>query len=228
MAKKQKESTEETLVAVESGLTRAEQYIEENQKSLTLIVVVIALIVVGYMAYGKFIMEPKELAAQKEMFPAQMLFADGKYEEALNGDGSYLGFLYIIDEYASTNAANLAYYYTGLSYLRTGKFDDAISYLKKFSAYDVIVAPLALGAIGDAYMELGNAKEAAAHYAKAAAKNKNNLTAPYFLMKAAGAYENDGNFAKAVEAYSVIKSDYKESQQAGDIDKYLARAKLSK
>ncbi len=219
-----KDPTEEKFGAVEETLSRTEMYIEDNQKKLTIIIAAIAVVLAGYMAFNKYVSEPNEINAQKEIFAAQQYFAKDSFNLALNGDGNYSGFLYIIDNYGRTKAGNLANYYAGISYLRTGDFNSAISYLKDFSSSDAIIAPLALGGIGDAYMELGNTEEAISYYLKAANKSENTLTAPHYLMKAGIAYEIAGNFQKAVETYSVLKKDFSETQQGKLIEKYIARA----
>ena len=47
MATKKKDQTEAGIEGFESALTKTEQYIEDNQKSLTIIVLAITVIVVG-------------------------------------------------------------------------------------------------------------------------------------------------------------------------------------
>jgi len=56
MAKK-KEKPEEVVEVVENTLSRTEQYIEDNQKSLTIIVLAIVVIVGGYLGFKRFIVE---------------------------------------------------------------------------------------------------------------------------------------------------------------------------
>lgn len=218
------EPKEDKFVKLEETLSRTELYIEDNQKKLTIIIVAIALLVAGYMSYNKFVAEPAEYRAQQEIFAAQQYFAKDSFNLALNGDGNYSGFLYIIDNYGRTKAGNLANYYAGICYLRTGDFNNAITYLKEFGSDDVVIAPIALGGIGDAYMELGNTEEAISYYLKAAKESENMLTAPHYLMKAGIAYEIAGNYSKALETYTALKKDYSESQQGRLIEKYIARA----
>jgi hypothetical protein len=46
-----------------------------------------------------------------------------------------------------------------------------------------------------------------------------------FLKKAAIVFEEQQNYSKALDAYQSIKDEYPESTEAGDADKYIARAK---
>ena len=226
MAKKKKEITEAPIEAVEGALSKTEQFIENNQKILSIIVVAIIVIVGGYLAYNKLYLKPLELEVKEQMFVAEQYFEKDSFNLALMGDGNYLGFIDIIDEYSITKGGKLAYYYAGISYLRLGEYDNAIDYLKKFDADDKMIAPVAIGAIGDAYMELGDSDKALSNYLKAANKNKNKLITPIYLMKAAGIYEEMNNYEKALEIYEEIEKEYPKTQEGRKIEKYISRAKF--
>jgi tetratricopeptide (TPR) repeat protein len=109
--------------------------------------------------------------------------------------------------------------------MKKGDFAAAIDHLEDFSTDNDLVGPLATGLLGDAYSESGDIDKAASQYMKAAGQSKNKLTSPIFLKKAGIAFEELKNYGKAADAYEKIKKDYSESQEAGDIDKYIARAK---
>ncbi len=226
MSKKNKEKIEENLEIVEGALTRTERYIEQNQKSLTIIILAIVAIIGGYLAYQKFYVQGLEKKAQAEMFAAERYFELDSFNLALNGDGINQGVLYIIDEYGVTKSANLSHYYAGISYLHLGNFEKAIEYLKGFDSKDVILSALATGAIGDAYVELGDLDEALSFYLKATKINANEFTTPLFLKKAALIHEEKGDFKGALELYTKIKKEYHTSREANDIDKYITRAEL--
>lgn len=219
------DTTEEKIHAVEEALGKTEQFIEKHQK--TILIALGVILVVGFAIYGvkKFYLEPRENEGQEQMFMAQQYFESDSLAKALNGDATYSGFLGIIDDYSGTKAANLSKYYAGMIYLKQGKFQEAIDYLKKFKSDDEIVGSMAAGSIGDAYLELGDKDEALNYYEKAANRKKNDLTSPLYLMRAAFVYEETGNFEKAVELYTEIKKEYPRSQEAMDIDKYIERAK---
>jgi len=227
MAKTKKKDVKDTgFESVENALSKTEQYIEENQKSLTIIVSAIALIVAVYLGYKRFYLAPTEKEAQAEMYMAEKYFEVDSFRLAMEGDGSYLGFLDIIDEYGITKSANLSHYYAGICYLRMGDFEGAIEELKKFDANDVMVATVALGAMGDAYVELGELKEALSFYIKAAARKKNDFTTPIYLKKTGLVYEEMGEYDKAIQMYESIEKEYPQSQEAFDIEKYITAARV--
>ncbi len=213
------------LSNVEETYSKAERYIEENKKSLSIIIGAVIVIVGGYFAFKKLYLAPKEIEAQDQMFTAEQYFSKDSIKLAMNGDGNFPGFKQIIEDYGMTKSANLAHYYLGLCNLKTGKFEDAISELKEFDSDDEILGPLATGAIGDANMELGKTDEAIDFYLKAAKQKSNKFTAPIFLMKAGLAYEETKNYANALKVYEQIKNDYAESTEGRNVEKYIARAK---
>jgi tetratricopeptide (TPR) repeat protein len=226
MAKKQeKDKTEGGIVAVEEALSRTEKFIEGNQKILTIVIGAIIVIVMVFFAFKRFYMAPREKEAMEQMFMAEKYFENDSLSLALNGDGMYPGFLGIIDKYSMTKGANLSKYYAGICYLRTGKYNDAVDYLKSFKGKDQIIGPMAKGALGDAYMELNETAKAAGYYLEAADLKDNEFTTPIFLMKAGMSYELLKDYKKAVEIYERIKFKFPASTEAREIDKYIARAK---
>ncbi|OUV76539.1 MAG: hypothetical protein CBC83_00315 [Flavobacteriales bacterium TMED123] len=221
---KQTDKTDKQFAQIEETLSKTEQYIEDNQKSLTLIVGVIIGIIAIYLSFNKFYLEPLEQEAHADMYMAEMYFQKDSFNLALNGDGQYLGFLDISDEYDLTNAGNLANYYAGLCFLHTAQYEDAIEYLSDFSSEDIIFSALALGGIGDAYLELENNDKALKYYEEAAEHHYNDFITPRYLMKQAIVLEMDGNYQAALAIYNQIKEDYSKTQIGQDIEKYIVRA----
>ena len=225
MSKKNKEVTGDSFENVESALSKTEQFIEDNQKTISIVAIALIVIVGGYWGLKKLYFQPLEKEALNSIYTAQNYFERDSFKLALNGDGNSLGFLDVIDEYSSTKPGKLAKYYAGVCYLHLGDYEQAIDYLSDFSTDDELVDATRNGAIGDANLELGN-KEDAIKFYKKAAKVNSDITAPTYLMKLGILYENMGDKAKAVEAYSEIKHKYSSSPEARSIDKYITRASL--
>jgi tetratricopeptide (TPR) repeat protein len=223
MAKK--EENPQGLKNVEETLTRTEQFLEENYKSL-LIALGVLVVVVGLFYLGKIYLGKRNTEAQSQMYQAERWLEMDSLKLALNGDGNYLGFLDIANNYKMTKAANLAKYEAGICYLHLGQYQDAIDYLSKYSMKDKVIGSIATGATGDAYVELGDLDKGISKYVEAADMAKNTFNTPVFLMKAAQIYELQQKFAEALKLYERIKSDYPESTEGSTIDKYIARVKL--
>jgi tetratricopeptide (TPR) repeat protein len=221
---KQVKEKDEQLIDVEETLSSWEKKIEENKKSYGVILGAIVLVVGLYFAWAKLYVAPQESEAQSQMFYAERYFAIDSLDKAMFGDGNYLGFNDIIEEYGVTSAANLSHYYMGIGYLKKGEYQNAIEHLDKFSSADQIVASIALGAIGDAHTELGNLDEAADYYLRAARKNKNKFSTPIYLLRAGIIYEDLARFGDAIKVYEKIRDEFPETNEGRDIEKYLARA----
>jgi tetratricopeptide (TPR) repeat protein len=223
MAKKGNK-TDDQFAQIEETLSKTEQYIENNQENLVRIVGAIVVVIALFIGYQKLYIAPMEQEAQVDMFMAELYFQKDSFNLALNGDGQYLGFIDIADEYSSTKPGKLANYYAGLSYLNTGDFENAIEYLDDFSSDDIILSSLALGCIGDAYMELEDADNALSYYEDAASYTDNEFTTPRYMLKQAMIHESNGDYADALALYKGIEADYKSSREGNGIEKYIARA----
>ncbi len=226
MAKK-KTKQPDNLQELESALTWTEQFIEDHQNIISYVVGGIILVVVAYLGFHKFYLEPKEKEAQSQMFVAEQYFEKDSFNLALNGDGNYLGFLDIIDGYGITKSSNLAKYYCGISYLHLGQYEDAIDYLSEFKTDDLLLKPITEGAIGDAYLELGDQDKALSQYKKAYNENENEFTSPIYMFKAAKLLENLDELEQALEIYKKIKTDFPESNEARNVEKYIARVQVN-
>jgi tetratricopeptide (TPR) repeat protein len=151
---------------------------------------------------------------------------NNSWNRTINGDGNYLGFLDIAKEYKFTKAGDLARYGAGICNLHLGNYEEAIDFLDKYSKKDKVIGSIAIGATGDAYVELGNLDKGISKYLEAAEFASNSFNTPLFLMKAAELYEMNGKYPDALKLYEKIKEEYPTSTEGSTIDKYIARAKL--
>ncbi len=225
MTKKKTEQVD-NLQELESALTKTEQFIEDNQKIISYVVAGLILVVAVFLGFKKFYVQPQEKEANSQMFMAENYFEKDSFNLAINGDGNYLGFLDIIDDYGITKAANRAKYYTGISYLHLGQYEEALDYLNDFKSDDLLLAPVAEGAKGDAYLELGDSDKALKQYKKAYSEVKNELTTPVYMMKAAKLLESSNELEQALALYQDIKKQFPTSAEATNADRYIARVKI--
>jgi tetratricopeptide (TPR) repeat protein len=225
MAKKKKDVNPQTISSVEETLTRTEQFLEENYKTL-LIVLGVLVVLVGLVWLGKLYLNKRNDEAQSQIYQAERYLEIDSLKLALNGDGNYLGFLDIAKNYKFTNTGNLALYSAGICYLHLGNYQEAIDYLNKYTKKDKVIGSLAIGAIGDAYVELGNTEKGTSKYLEAADYANNSFNTPIFLMKAAELYELSSKYPEALKLYQRIENEYPESTEGMTIDKYIARVKM--
>ncbi len=223
MAKnEEKKDLLENAEALAEKVEGAEHWIEQNPKFVFGVIGAIALVVGGYFGF-RYWNGSQDEQAQKEMFQAVRYFEADSLSLALNGDGNNLGFKQIIEDYAWTDAGNLANFYAGAISLKQANFPLAIFYLGDFSSSDEIIQARAYSLMGDAYMEQKKYEEAATYYSKAADHKPNKFFTPTYLMKAALAYTKSNQNDKAIKAYQRIIDQYWESTEFQNARKYKAK-----
>ncbi|MGJ8592645.1 MAG: tetratricopeptide repeat protein [Aquaticitalea sp.] len=234
-ALEQNSTTAEVFNTLDDSASKTEEWAVKNQNYILIAVGGIALLVLGYLGYNKFVAEPKASEAMNEMFQAQQYFdqavsstaKDSLYNLAIKGGEGKYGMVDIAKEYSGTPAANLANYYAGMAYLNLKDYQNAVKYLEEFSSDDMMLGPIAKGGIGDAFIQLNQPKEALEYYNKAASMNTNDYTTPMYLFKAANVALKLGETQKALDNYKKIKEDFSTSTEASNIDVFIGRAEAS-
>lgn len=217
--------TEQAPIAMDEVLSKSEAFVNKYKVAIIGAVAAIFIFIGGITLYNQYVVEPAEKEAAEALFPAQALFNEGKFQEAIDGDGANLGLIAIADEYSSTKSGNLANAYAGMALAQLGRYEDAINYLKAFDGDDQMVAPAALGTLGNCYAQIGDNDKAISNFLDAANSADNNTISPYYLLQAGIMYEQTGHPNKALDVYEQIKSDYPTSLQAMDIERYINRVK---
>lgn len=184
----------------------------------------------GYLAYKYLVKGPKEEKAVEAIFKAEEYYRLDSLKPALNGDGINAGFLKIISNYGGTKAGNLAKFYAGDIYLKTGDFNNAVKYLKDFSTDAKQIQARAYKLLGDAYAEQGknadaldNYKKAAHHFEKDDANSSEYLfTAAYFADRVLK------NKETAIDLFKELKEKFPRTEKGFEAEKYLAQLGIYK
>lgn len=228
-------TTADVFNSLDAGASKTEEWVQKNQKAIYVGLAAVAIVIIGYLVVDKFLVSPKEEEAANEMFQAEQYLTqalsaeksqDSLFNLALNGGEGKYGFLKIIDEYSGTDAANLAEYFAGTAYLNTGKYKEAVQHLEEFKTEDVSLKASALGATGDAFVQLGgndNLEKGLKYYADAAKVSDNDVFTPRFLFKAAQLSESLKKKEDALKYYTEIKDKYSTSPEGMLIDAYIAK-----
>ncbi|GAA4887078.1 hypothetical protein GCM10023311_08430 [Flaviramulus aquimarinus] len=227
-------TTAEVFNTLDETASKTEAFVEKNQKYIFIIIGVVALVVLGSLGYKEYIAKPKQIAAMNDMFQAQKYFdeavtgtaKDSLYNLALNGGEGKFGMLDIIEEYSGTPSANLASYYAGTAYLRLKDYKNAVEHLGNFKSDDEVLAPLAKGNIGDAFVQLNQPEDALGYYEQAADMRDNEYTTPMYLFKAGAIALDLGKADKALDYFKRIKNDYSNSTEATKVDVFIGKAQV--
>ena len=207
----------------EEIIAKAQDFWTRYQKQITVVLAVVVLAVGGWYAYKNFIVKPNTEKAVDAMFKAEEYYRMDSLQRALNGDGINWGFVRVIKEYGGTDAGNLAHFYAGDCYLRTGDFNNAVKHLKEFSTSEKQVQARAYKLLGDAYSELGNNEDAISNYKKSANHFPEDIhNAAEALLFAALVADKNGKTNEAIEIFKDIKERFPNTQAYNESEKYLA------
>ncbi|WP_338731084.1 tetratricopeptide repeat protein [Mangrovimonas cancribranchiae] len=228
----QDSTTAEVFNTLDETASKTEDWVIKNQKYIFIIIAVVAAVVLGYLGYNQFIAKPKQAEAMNEIFQAKKYFneavtgtaKDSLYTLALNGGEGKLGMVDIASEYSGTKAGNLANYYAGMAYLNLKDYKNAVSYLSDFNSEDEVLAPMAKGGIGDAFVQLNQTEDALSYYEEAAKMRANEFTTPLYLYKAGVTALELNQADKALNFFNKIKEEYPSSTQATNIDVFIGKA----
>lgn len=231
-------TTEEVFDSLDAGANKAEEWFAANQKYIFGVVGALAIGMLLYMGYGKFIKEPSEATAANDMYKAQTYFTDAinatgsvrdsLFNLALNGGEGKYGLLDITNEHSGTNAANLANYMAGMAYLNMNDYQKAVEHLDQFSSKDEVMVANAKGGVADAFVQLNQLEDALGYYEKAIKVGNNDFSAPTFLYKAAVVALELGKKDVAAKYLNRIKDEYKASPEFSKVDALLGKAEATK
>jgi len=208
----------------EEIIAKAQDFWTRYQKQITIALAVVVLAVGGWYGYKNFIVKPKAEKAIDAMYKAEEYYRMDSLQKALNGDGINAGFLKIISNYGGTETAELARFYAGDCYLRTGDFNNAVKQLKEYSTSQKQYQARAYKLLGDAYSELGRNDEAIASYKKAAKHfPEDTYASAEYLFFAASLSDKLGKEKEAIELYKEVKEKFPHTTAASESVKYLAK-----
>ena len=224
------ESTElELEMDSDQVVMKVQGFFEKFGKQLAIGVGTVIVLIGGFYSYKEFIIKPKEEKAAEYLYKAQKFFSQDSSQKVLDGDETTKGVLYVISNFGGTKSANLAKYYAGVSYLKLGKFDKAIEYLKDFNTNAKQVQMAAFGCLGDAYAESGKKEDALDYYIKAGNTfEKDESGSAEYLFRAALLSETIGKEDKALELYKQIKDKFPKSEKGSQVEKYINRLNTEK
>ncbi len=227
MAKQKSDKhSDKNLEGIEQALTRSERFIEENQKILTYVMGGIVLLLLIIIGGNRYYLKPLNEEAAADMFYAERFFEIDSFNLALNGYGTYPGFLNIIEDYSFTKSAKIARYYAGVCFHQLGDHESALEYLGKFRTNDLLVGAAKYSTMGDAYVELGELEDAVEAYRTGVDKYENDFSSPILLKKLGIVYEELGQYDQALEAYRRIQTTYPDTPEGREIKKYIGRVEI--
>lgn len=209
---------------IEEVISRSEDFVARYKWHLLGGIAAVVLIAVGCIYWNKLSNE-KENEASAAMAKAWEMVDNEQAEEALNGDSIHAGLLKLIDQYSSTDQADLGKVRAAQAFVKQGKFKEAIPLIEGFDKGDQMITPAVKGMLGECYANLGEIDKAIDTFKKAAKMASNNSISPHYLIEAGILLESQGKKADALKLYEEVKEKYINSMYYQEIDKYIERVK---
>lgn len=202
---------------------RAWEFFDQNRKLVYAALAGLVLLVVAAIGY---VLYQNEQSAEAEQHLARIVsvYEEGSYQEALDGTIDRLGLIEIAEEYGGTQAGNLAHFYAADALYQLGEYDRAMEHFEAFDASSDFIGASAVAGQAAVYENRGEFEQAGELYRRAAFLYENPLSTPQYLVSAGRAFELAGMFDEAQEAYEVVQDEYPDSEAAGNIEAYIARA----
>lgn len=223
MSKKQQEAPETTgLDELNDSLTTMTNKVQDNRKIIitcSLVVVAIAVIV---LAYVYFFRNPGMQKHNDSIGSADL-------QLALANDSVALKQYMDIADNGSYEPANRAALESAILLYKDGKYEEALKYVEKYSTRDEIIGAGAYSLKGDCLVNLDRLDQAVDAYKKAISiSDSNPAYTPYFIMKLARVYREQGKYADEAKQLEEIQKEYPfyGQQHNIDIDKLVDRARL--
>ncbi len=194
--------------------------VQSNPKVIVWGCIAVAAVVADILIYVYAIRQPGQNAANNALGQADIELLMGndsvalaKYQQVAADHGYDAGNL------ANLNAAIILY--------KEGKYEEAIGYLKNYSASESVIGASAKSLEGDCYVNLKQYPQAIDCFKQAVKISDNNPHyTPAFLLKEATVLREQKDFKAEAAVYEQILKDYPTygSEIGVDIKKYLERA----
>jgi len=133
------------------------------------------------------------------------------------------GLKWIVDNYGSSDAGDVARLYLANAYYFTGQFDEALKQYEKFSGGVDMMKAAAYAGAGACYEAKHDYDRAASSYERAAGVASQSGMVPEYLSLAGRCYGLAGQKEKAVTILKRVKTDFPTSPLAREVDRYIAQ-----
>ena len=214
------EETRTSIDEVNDALTGIGEKVQSNPKVIVWGCIAVAAVVAVILIYVYAIRQPGQNAANNALGQADIELLMGndsvalaKYQQVAADHGYDAGNL------ANLNAAIILY--------KEGKYEEAIGYLKNYSASESVIGASAKSLEGDCYVNLKQYPQAIDCFKQAVKISDNNPHyTPAFLLKEATVLREQKDFKAEAAVYEQILKEYPTygSEIGVDIKKYLERA----
>lgn len=179
--------------------------------------VAIIVLIAGILGFN-YIQGERARQAEELLGGIIMHYEGGDYRTALDGSGETLGLIDLIEQYGGTPSGNMARFYAGDALFRLADYDESLVYFAAFDAKDDIMGASAVAGQAAIYELQQDYRRAGALYRRAAGMEDNKLRTPVYLIAAARAYSEGGQFHEAEEMLEMIIEQYPDTDLQNEVE----------
>lgn len=198
-------------------------FYEENKNKVYIYIGVVAVAIFAVYLYLNYQSDQNKEAGAK-LANVMDLFDNGAFLEAIEGKQgtNLIGLKKIVQDYGSTENGETAKIYLADSYSNLGKLDEALKYYEDYDGDIEMYIAASLAGQAGIYSYRNDYEKAAELYLKASRVSKNNILNPDYMYQAALNYLEAGHKEEAKDLFEAIKDEYKTSDVASQVNRYLA------
>ena len=239
MANNKNNETRTKIDDLNDSLTRAEQKVQDNKKTIMWVSLGVAAVIVLVLIYVYAILRPGQQAADERVGLADnkaLIYELSVSQGMLSDSASTAQLQQIVATYEEAaseghDGGNRAKLMTAIYAYRAGDYQKALTMLEDYDRQDKVIGATSKSLEGDCYVNLDKLPEALDCYKEALSIcDENPMIAPYFLLKQATVYRAQKNFEAEADVYQTLIDKYPVYgvEHQIDFEKYLARAQASK
>lgn len=202
-------------------LKNLKQLFEKHQKQILIGLGALAVIIVLIITYLNRV-ELNNQKASVSLFKISKAYEAGQYRNAVDGNEALgiEGLKSIVEQYSGTNNGELARIYLANCYLFLGIIDSAKIHYDDYSGNSDLHQATAYAGYASCIEKEGKFKEAAEYFMKAVKVEKVNPSIPDYYYYAGINFFNAGENEKALEIFTKIKNEFKNTIAHQEGEKY--------
>lgn len=202
--------------------SKALEFVDTYSKQIIIGIGVLAVIIAGTVIYQNKA-AADNIAATTALSKIIPNYEQKNYQSAIEGQPGtdLIGLKNIVENYGSSAQGEVAKLYLGNSYYYTGKYDEALKVYSEMSNSQPSLSAAAFAGQGACFEAKNDFAQAAEKFEKAAHVYKFNALNSSYLLHSGINYIKAKNYDSAKTVLDLVKKEYKNSNEAKEVDKYL-------
>jgi tetratricopeptide (TPR) repeat protein len=196
----------------------------KHKKNISIGITALVVLILASVVYLKNRSDNNE-RAMTQLGQVIGFYDSGQYQSAIDGvpERNIPGLKSIVENYGNSHGGDIARFYLANACFYTGRYEDALKNFKDFGTSEQLLEVSRLAGIGSCNEVLGNHRDAAEYFEKAATEYSKDINAAENLNNAARNYAQAGDKERAIELYRKLKKNFPTTVYARDADRFISQ-----